>query len=637
MYPLVDDDAMSTSWVEHNPVPSEEYSDGEAHEAVVEVSAFGNSLSDLTGDGVGGNDYAERMPDTETTVPAGRGGDGELRLGSQGLGLGHDPEGTFIARDHTGLGEAAQGVCDLGVRQLGAFLANEDVHLGCVYNLLGGQETVVEQDVHDDAQWVQQHVGMIRVTCSDVKETDAESSLPVPELADAAQVPAEESERLEPPPLPTHRRVPLYNPESQMVEQQDLPTHVWSGIGSTARIDDFRSPNDGAVVEIIGISHPYGTVRVREGLGGEEYDMHPAQLTILTQGLTPGVGAAPADVRRFYESIEAPENSMLQNLDELEIPFGRTSRRARRPHVCVDLDGTLLEDPPPGPWTGAFGAPIAGAADALGAMQDLGWFVEIWTARFSFDDDPVALEADIREVLEAAGIPFDSIATGPKPPADVFIDNKQMIQFEGDWDSVVRQVTQQPAEAGEESDVVAAFDIGEREMPEGGPGDLGMSPDPLLDKRASARRPEDLPPNMGVRIVPEGDGWEVRYESFDGERGFGSIVIQPVTWSRTYSDLYQVTWAAAAPGWGPLLYDVAMELATSKGDGLVSDRQGVSPAAQRVWRYYETRPDVTSEPASESTLPADRLRDVPALGKVYQSNGTPTIDVLEMLDLLIVD
>jgi len=58
---------------------------------------------------------------------------------------------------------------------------------------------------------------------------------------------------------------------------------------------------------------------------------------------------------------------------------------------------------------------------------------------------------------------------------------------------------------------------------------------------------------------------------------------------------YEVVWSNAeeAPGYGPLLYDLAMELATSKGSGLMSDRHSVSDDAFRVWKYYANRrPDV---------------------------------------------
>ena len=52
--------------------------------------------------------------------------------------------------------------------------------------------------------------------------------------------------------------------------------------------------------------------------------------------------------------------------------------------------------------------------------------------------------------------------------------------------------------------------------------------------------------------------------------------------------------APTADGWGPLLYDLAMEFATQQGGGLASDRGDVSSSARGVWSKYDTaRPDVT--------------------------------------------
>lgn len=51
--------------------------------------------------------------------------------------------------------------------------------------------------------------------------------------------------------------------------------------------------------------------------------------------------------------------------------------------------------------------------------------------------------------------------------------------------------------------------------------------------------------------------------------------------------------APTADGWGPLLYDLAMEFATQQGGGLASDRGDVSSSARGVWSKYDTaRPDV---------------------------------------------
>ena len=58
----------------------------------------------------------------------------------------------------------------------------------------------------------------------------------------------------------------------------------------------------------------------------------------------------------------------------------------------------------------------------------------------------------------------------------------------------------------------------------------------------------------------------------------------------------EVVWTTAASGWGPMLYDVAMEVATEVGGGLTPDRRSVSNDAQNVWSYYfSNRSDVESQ------------------------------------------
>jgi hypothetical protein len=56
---------------------------------------------------------------------------------------------------------------------------------------------------------------------------------------------------------------------------------------------------------------------------------------------------------------------------------------------------------------------------------------------------------------------------------------------------------------------------------------------------------------------------------------------------------WKVSRSEAKPGWGPLLYDIAMEWATMEGNGLIADRDSVSPSAHKVWDYYlNSRGDV---------------------------------------------
>ena len=57
----------------------------------------------------------------------------------------------------------------------------------------------------------------------------------------------------------------------------------------------------------------------------------------------------------------------------------------------------------------------------------------------------------------------------------------------------------------------------------------------------------------------------------------------------------------ATKGWGPLLYDIAIEWATENGEGLTPDRFAVSTDAVKVWDYYLTK---------RSDVSADQLDDL---------------------------
>ena len=59
------------------------------------------------------------------------------------------------------------------------------------------------------------------------------------------------------------------------------------------------------------------------------------------------------------------------------------------------------------------------------------------------------------------------------------------------------------------------------------------------------------------------------------------------------SDMFIVESSRVDKGYGPLLYDIAMEEVTNQGCSLASDRKRVSNSAFAVWKYYyENRPDV---------------------------------------------
>ena len=185
--------------------------------------------------------------------------------------------------------------------------------------------------------------------------------------------------------------------------------------------------------------------------------------------------------------------------------------------------------------------------------------------------------------------------------------------------------------------------------------------------------PEDLPDNLGIRIrddgelfdvaimektkgyTTDGSGWRMssQYSSVGGE-------IQAYKISNPKSghclDAYMVSLSSASNGWGPLLYDIAIEFATQKGSGLIADRESVSLDAQRVWNhYYSNRGDVDNiqldnekdsfdngpeddcdQGIARSTITGmyDTWEDS-ALSKIYKKSPASTIEKLRSLGKLI--
>lgn len=114
-----------------------------------------------------------------------------------------------------------------------------------------------------------------------------------------------------------------------------------------------------------------------------------------------------------------------------------------------------------------------------------------------------------------------------------------------------------------------------------------------------SKTPEDLLKydDMYVFIRNEGDMMKIFFSYEDGTAypdPNGSMWIashrQPEC-----GNAWEVASVNAPHGWGPLLYDVAMEWATLNGGGLLADRFTVSQDARRVWDYYmNNRSDVTA-------------------------------------------
>lgn len=100
-----------------------------------------------------------------------------------------------------------------------------------------------------------------------------------------------------------------------------------------------------------------------------------------------------------------------------------------------------------------------------------------------------------------------------------------------------------------------------------------------------------------------GKGYQIHYSDKNGEFNdsrvkdiYGEVTVGIHDKETGPCDgAWTVVYSNATRGWGPLLYDVAMEYATEIGGGLTPDRSAVSSDAENVWKYYfNKRGDVKS-------------------------------------------
>ena len=117
----------------------------------------------------------------------------------------------------------------------------------------------------------------------------------------------------------------------------------------------------------------------------------------------------------------------------------------------------------------------------------------------------------------------------------------------------------------------------------------------------------------------------------------GTIRLQR-TWMGENQEFWEVVNSAAHKGWGPLLYDVAMELVSSKqyigAEGITPDRMSVSYEARNVWKYYfNNRPDVFSAAVPSEYVVSLFDKAGPRhefLNRFYFKRDTPILDKLRM-------
>jgi len=102
-----------------------------------------------------------------------------------------------------------------------------------------------------------------------------------------------------------------------------------------------------------------------------------------------------------------------------------------------------------------------------------------------------------------------------------------------------------------------------------------------------AKRPEDLK-REGWRIELRDEGYAILILLFSEKGGeLGGLRMR----YRNECKSWEVMNSKAPSGFGPLLYDLAMEWAGDKG--IIPDRDNVSADARNIWKhYYDKRRDV---------------------------------------------
>ena len=169
-----------------------------------------------------------------------------------------------------------------------------------------------------------------------------------------------------------------------------------------------------------------------------------------------------------------------------------------------------------------------------------------------------------------------------------------------------------------------------------------------------AKTISDLPPGVGVILTLYPTGGTACFYNYVKKKkmleanssSFGGCI----GWTRWSKEGPHVVSFVndTTDGFGPLLYDVAMEIAGEKG--LMPDRRTVSGAARHVWSYYrnfrsdvESRQmdnlenDLTPDP-SDNILQVSAERDPPwyrsPLSRVYFATTNSTLEALRQAGLL---
>ena len=116
----------------------------------------------------------------------------------------------------------------------------------------------------------------------------------------------------------------------------------------------------------------------------------------------------------------------------------------------------------------------------------------------------------------------------------------------------------------------------------------------LEEEESKSKGIAGLPDGVYVDVEKVADSFVIRYVTEDRKNPMkefgitGRLNMGPVEELECLG-AFEVEWVSVRPkgeGYAPLLYDIAMEIATLQGGGLTSDRYSVTDEAQKVWDYY---------------------------------------------------
>ncbi len=120
-----------------------------------------------------------------------------------------------------------------------------------------------------------------------------------------------------------------------------------------------------------------------------------------------------------------------------------------------------------------------------------------------------------------------------------------------------------------------------------------------------------------------------------GEAGFyNSYPYGMLDMQGGYQDgIWQLGNVHANHGWGPLLYELAIEYATSNGIGMMGDTREMSDEAMGVFTHYLKRQDVIKTKLNKIS---PRFADQKEMHYYYSIQGMPTIKKMLMSKKLII-